>query len=49
MWDCMEKIQQVQHKSKRVRLQREIREAELRGDDAGVRQRLEALRALGRS
>ena len=49
MWDCMEKIQQVQQKSKRVRLQREIREAELRGDDAGVRQRLEALRALGRS
>ena len=49
MWDCMEKIQQVQHKSKRVRLQREIREAELRGDDVGVRQRLEALRALGRS
>ncbi len=49
MRDCMEKIQQVQHKSKRVRLQREIREAELRGDDAGVRQRLEALRALGRS
>ncbi len=49
MWDCMEKIQQVQHKSKRVRLQREIRDAELRGDDAGVRQRLEALRALGRS
>ena len=49
MRDCMEKIQQVQQKSKRVRLQREIREAELRGDDAGVRQRLEALRALGRS
>ncbi len=49
MRDCMEKIRQVQHKSKRVRLQREIREAELRGDDAGVRQRLEALRALGRS
>ncbi len=49
MWDCIEKIQQVQHKSKRVRLQREIREAEQRGDDAGVRQRLEALRALGRS
>ena len=49
MWDCIEKIQQVQHKSRRVRLQREIREAELRGDDAGVRQRLEALRALGRS
>ena len=49
MWDCMEKIQQVQYKSKRVRLQREIRDAELRGDDAGVRQRLEALRALGRS
>ncbi len=47
--DCTKKIQQVQHKSKRVRLQREIREAELRGDDAGVRQRLEALRALGRS
>lgn len=49
MWDCIGKIQQVQHKSKRVRLQREIREAEQRGDDAGVRQRLEALRALGRS
>lgn len=49
MRDCVEKIQQVQHKSKRVRLQREIREAEKRGDDAGVRQRLEALRALGRS
>lgn len=49
MWDCIEKIRQVQHKSKRVRLQREIREAEQRGDDAGVRQRLEALRALGRS
>ena len=49
MLDCMEKIQQVQHKSRRVRLQREIREAEQRGDDAGVRRRLEALRALGRS
>ena len=49
MWDCIQKIQQVQHKSKRVRLQREIRAAELRGDDAGVRQRLEALHALGRS
>ena len=46
MWDCIEKIQNVQQKSKRVRLQREIREAEQRGDDAGVRQRLEALRAL---
>ena len=49
MLDCMEKIQQVQHKSRRVRLQREIREAEQRGDDAGVRRWLEALRALGRS
>ena len=49
MLDCMEKIQQVQHKSRRVRLQREIREAEQRGDEAGVRRRLEALRALGRS
>ena len=49
MWDCIEKIQNVQQKSKRVRLQREIREAEQRGDEAGVRQRLEALRALGRS
>ncbi len=49
MRDCVEKIRQVQHKSRRVRLQREIREAELRGDDAGVRQRLEALCALGRS
>ncbi len=46
MWDCIEKIQNVQQKSKRVRLQREIREAEQRGDDAGVRQRLEALHAL---
>ena len=49
MRDCMEKIQQVQHKSRRVRLQREIREAEQRGDEASVRQGLEALRALGRS
>ena len=49
MRDCMAKIRQVQHKSRRVRLQREIREAEQRGDEASVRQRLEALRALGRS
>ncbi len=49
MRDCMEKIQQAQHKSKRVQLQREIREAELRGDDEAVRRRLEALRALRRS
>ena len=49
MWDCIEKIEQGQQRSERVRIQREIREAEQRGDDAGVRRHLQTLRALGRS
>ena len=48
MRDCIEKIQYVQRKSERVLLQREIREAEQRGDEAGVRRRLQVLHELGR-
>ena len=48
MWDCIEKIQHVQRKAERVLLQREIREAEQRGDEAGVRRRLQVLHELGR-
>ena len=48
MWDCIEKVQHVQRKSERVLLQREIREAEQRGDEAGVRRRLQTLHELGR-
>ena len=44
--DYIERIQQVQHKSERDRVQREMREAELRGDDTGVRQRQEEIQQM---
>ena len=41
--DCLRRIQTTQRKSARERLQQEIREAEQRGDEAGVRLRLQQL------
>lgn len=41
--DCVERIRMAQRKSGRERLQQEIREAEHRGDDQGVRLRLQQL------
>jgi len=41
--DCLRRIQTTQRKSARGRLQQEIREAEQRGDEAGVRLRLQQL------
>lgn len=49
MWDCIRKIRTNRERSVRARLQREIREAEQRGDEAEVRKRLQTLRELGRS
>lgn len=41
--DCLRRIQTTQRKSARERLQQEIREAEQRGDEAGVMLRLQQL------
>ena len=41
--DCLRRIQATQRKSARERLQQEIREAEQKGDEAGVRLRLQQL------
>jgi DNA primase len=45
--DCVRRLQITQRKSARERLQQQIREAELRGDDEAVRRRLQQLQQLG--
>lgn len=45
--DCVRRLQTTQRRSARERLQQQIREAELRGDEEAVRRRLQQLQQLG--